>query len=93
MGDRAWVPLCTMLLLCACILAQMLGVPAPLLDAGLLPDTFGASVFEGLTLPISTLLSCMITVTRMAGSSPPHAHVLLLPHSLFHPPVGISSRP
>lgn len=78
---------CTILVLCACVMMQMLGVPATLWHSSALPDTFGASVFEGLSLPASTPLVYDELIALLPESIRQNPHIPLLAHSLFHPPV------
>lgn len=79
--------LCTITVLCVCVLIQMLGVSATLFNSGALPDPFGASVSEGFSLPVSVPLVYTTLTALLPEPTRPDAHVPLLPHSLFHPPV------
>lgn len=78
---------CSVFVLCACVMMQMLGVGATLWNSSGLPDTFGASVFEGLSLPASTPLVYDTLNALLPEAILPSPHIPLLTHSLFHPPV------
>ncbi len=78
---------CIVIVLCTCVMMQMLGVSATLWNSSALPDTFGASVFEGLSLPVSIPLVYDTLIAILPESNLPGPHIPLLTHSLFHPPV------
>lgn len=70
-----------------CVAMQLLGVPASLLAPDATPDTFAASVYEGLSilptvLPVFHFVFFMLLVIYQVTF-----HVPLLSRSLFHPPV------
>jgi len=75
------------MLLCLCIMAQMLGVPVTLLNPAVAADTLAVSVSEGFSVPSSlpqlTPSGEMVPVT----DAQPFVHVLVLASALFHPPV------
>lgn len=72
---------------CLSIVLQMLGVPAPLLNAGESLDAGEASVSEGFSvLTISS--DCILSSTRVLVAFPDSSfHVPILAASLFHPPL------
>jgi hypothetical protein len=73
--------------LCISVVMQVLGVPATLLDPSADPDTVGASVLEGFSIP-STLPGFGVSSTQAPYSTPLQTtHLPLLSSSLFHPPV------
>lgn len=78
---------CTIIVLCACVMMQMLGVPATQWNASVLLDTFSASVFEGFSIPASVPFIFRAVIVLVPESIQQHPHVPLLTHSLFHPPV------
>jgi hypothetical protein len=75
------------MLLCLCIMVQMLGVPVTLLNPAVAADTLAVSVSEGFSVPSSlpqlTPSVEMVPVT----DAQPFVHVLVLASALFHPPV------
>lgn len=82
-----WSVLVAVMVLCACVLFQMLGVPITLLNPSLSSDTLSASVLEGFTI--------LPTLPKLIQSSQyiplpnayPSMHVPLLASVPFHPPV------
>ena len=78
---------CTVIVLCACVMLQMLGVSATMFNSSALPDTFAASVFEGLSLPASAPLPYDDFAALLPDAIPQSPHLPLLASSLFHPPV------
>ena len=72
---------------CLSIVLQMLGVPAPLLNAGESLDAGEASVSEGFS--VHTISSdCTLSSTRVLVAFPDSSfHVPILAASLFHPPL------
>jgi len=73
-------------LLCLCIMVQMLGVPMTLLNPGGAVDTLAVSASEGFSVPSSipqlTPSVEMVPVTDVQ----PSIHVPVLASTLFHPP-------
>lgn len=74
------------MLLCLCVMVQMLGVPATLLHPLEPVDTLAVSVSEGFSVPSSfpqlTPSVEMVLVTDL----PLSVHMLVLASALFHPP-------
>ena len=72
---------------CLSIVLQMLGVPAPLLNAGESLDAGEASVSEGFSL-LTICSDCILSPTRMLVAFRDSSfHVPILAASLFHPPL------
>lgn len=75
------------MLLCLCIMVQMLGVPMTLLSPTGTVDTLAVSASEWFAVPPSipqpTPSVEMVPVT----DAPPSVHVPVLASVLFHPPV------
>ena len=75
------------MLLCFCVVVQMLGVPVTLLNSGGAADALAASAYEGFSVPSSlpqlTPSFKMIPVTE----AQPSVRVPVLASALFHPPV------
>ena len=74
--------------LCLCVFFQMLGVPAPLLDAGGSYEIGESSVQEGwsihsLMAPLPTFSGFVLSVDRRA-----YVCVPILAGALFHPPLS-----
>lgn len=85
--------LCIVVMLGACVLIQMLGVSVTLLDSSALPDIFGSSVLEGLSLPITITLLYTGRDRPLLESMRASPHTPILAYALFHPPVqNIRSR-
>lgn len=74
-------------LLCLCVMVQMLGVPVTLLNPLEAADTLAASVLEGFSVPSSLpqLTPSFETIPVTDGQS--SVHVPVLASALFHPPV------
>ncbi len=72
--------------LCLCVMVQMLGVPATLLHSLETVDALAVSVSEGFSVPSSfpqpTPSVEVVSVTDAQSS----AHVVVLASALFHPP-------
>ncbi len=74
-------------LLCLCVLMQVLGDPTTLWNPGSSPDLYGASVFTGYTIPpLLTLQSDSHAYTRRVNQEET-ARLSIFDHSLFHPPI------
>lgn len=84
---RGKVCMAMVVLLCLCIMVQMLGVPVTLLNPGGAADTLAVSVSEGFSVPSSlpqlTPSVEMVPVT----DAQPSVHVPVLASVLFHPPI------
>ena len=75
-------------ILCLSVFLQMLGVPAPLLNAGESFDVCEASLSEGFAL-VMTSPQCVPSPTReLVRDRDSSLHVPVLAGSLFHPPVS-----
>lgn len=75
------------LFLCLCVILQMLGVPATLLDLAGYADLFAASTLEGLTLPPTIPTLYVHSGYSMPLDVPLTADVPILLTSLFRPPL------
>jgi hypothetical protein len=85
-GSRgSWVAV--IMFLCLCVIMQMLGAPVTLLDPSLSPDTLGASVLEGFSVPPAVPQLTRSSETAPVIDAQPSVHVPLLAFALFHPPV------
>lgn len=75
------------MVLCLCVMVQMLGVPVTLLNPVEAADTLAVSVSEGFSVPSSLphLTPSFETVPVTDGQ--PFMHVPILASALFHPPV------
>ena len=75
------------LVLCLCVIMQMLGAPVTLLSAGDSSDEFSGSVLEGFAVPQKlspmTLAPESIPVSEWSRST----HLLVLDSERFHPPA------
>ena len=84
---RGTVCMAMVMLLCICIMVQMLGVPVTLLNPGWAAETLAVSVSEGFSVPSSlpqlALSVEMVPVTDAQLS----VHVPVLASVLFHPPI------
>ena len=77
-----------MLILCGCVLLQMLGVAAPLLDAGGSFDLGGSSIQEGWSIQSSHLESLRSSCYALVGESHRSVCVPILAGALFRPPLS-----
>ena len=75
-------------LLCVCVMTQMLGVSATLLDPAKPFDDLGASVLEGLSVPPSLPQLPLSTRSIVRADLLPLIHVPVLASALFHPPLS-----
>lgn len=73
--------------LCICVFMQMLGVPVTLLSPELSPDTLGASVLEGFSVPPTVPQLTPSSETVPVTDDSPSVHVPILASVMFHPPV------
>jgi hypothetical protein len=73
--------------LCLSVLLQMLGVPAPLLNAGESFDITGASVLEGFSLLTVCLYCSPSPDSAVIAHSDWSAHVPILAASFYRPPL------
>jgi len=81
------VVLSLVMLLCLCIVFQMLGVPITLLSPADAADALGASVLEGFSvLPSLPQLELQTEICAVADVHS-SMHVLVLAFVHFHPPV------
>jgi hypothetical protein len=77
-----------MVLLCLCVVMQMLGVSATILNPSATPDTLGAAVLEGLAIPPAVPPVMRTPSAVLLEPRQESLHALLLTHSQFHPPVS-----
>lgn len=75
------------LVLCLCVIMQMLGAPVTLLSAGDLSDEFSGPVLEGFSLPQTLAPLTRSSESVSAVERPRLAHLPLLPAEQFHPPA------
>jgi len=84
---RGKVCMAMVMLLCICIMVQMLGVPVTLLNPGGAADTLAVSVSEGFSVP-SSLPQLMPSVEMVPVTDAQlSVHVPVLASVLFHPPI------
>lgn len=76
------------LLLCLCVVLQMLGVPVTLLSPSVTSDILGASVLEGFSLPPTLPELALLADSVLVREVHPIVHVPLLASALFHPPLA-----
>ena len=77
-----------MLLLCFCVLLQMLGVPAPLLDAGGAFDIGESSIQEGWSIQSSHIELSRSSRYALVGERHRPICMPILAGALFRPPVS-----
>jgi len=75
------------LVLCLCVLMQMLGAPGTLLSAGDSSDYFSGSVLEGFSLPQVVAPLTRSSESVWAVERPGSTHLLVLASEQFHPPA------
>ena len=74
------------LVLCLCVIMQMLGAPVTLLAAGDTSDEFSESVLEGFSLPQTLPPLTRSSESLWAVELPQSAHLFVLASQQFHPP-------
>lgn len=79
--------LSVIMLLCLCVLLQMLGVPGTLLKPVDMSDALGASVLEGFSVPPTLLQLAPSSEFVLLADVHPLVHGPILAFALFHPPV------
>ncbi len=72
--------------LCLCVVVQMLGVPVTLLTPVETVDTLAESVSEGFSVPSSFLQPTPSVEVVSVTDAQSFAHVVVLASALFHPP-------
>ena len=75
------------MLLCVCVMMQMLGVPVTLLHPGVAADTLAVSASEGFSVPSSPPQPAPSVEMVPVTNTPPSVHVPVLTSALFHPPI------
>lgn len=75
------------LLLCMCVLMQMLGAPATLLNPALSFDILGSSVLEGFSLPSTLFPPTPFNEVFAFTEKPSSLHLPIAGSALFHPPL------
>lgn len=75
------------MLLCVCVLVQMLGVPGTLLHPVDISDAAAASVLEGFSVPPALPQLALSSGSVLLADAHPLLHVPILASALFHPPV------
>lgn len=75
------------MLLCVCVLVQMLGVPGTLLHPVDISDAAAASVLEGFSVPPALPQLALSSGSVLLADAHPLVHVPILASALFHPPV------
>jgi len=87
---RSRIVVMVMLALSLCVVVQMLGVPATLLNPDAMSDTLGNSVLEGFSVPPAVVdLRPLITIGQTDEIPLTVSHSLLITVP-FHPPVSSS---
>lgn len=77
-----------LIILCLCVLLQMLGVAATLLDPAGPADSFAPSALEGFSLPPTPPTLSSDSGMSMPLEGPLITHVPILLDSFFHPPLN-----
>jgi len=86
-GRCGKVCLAMVVLLCLCIVVQMLGAPMTLLVLEVAADAPAVSASEGFSIPSSLSQLTPSVDMVLATDEQPSTHVLVLASKLFHPPV------
>jgi hypothetical protein len=79
---------CLVLLLCLSVFMQMLGVPAPLLDAGGSFEIGESSVQEGWSIHATAFHLPTSPHLALIAAAEPSVCVPILTRVLFHPPLS-----
>ena len=77
-----------LLVLCLCIFLQMLGVPAPLLDAGASPEISQSSIQEGWAIQSSSLQLPPVSAYVLMADAQRSVCLPILAGALFRPPLS-----
>ena len=77
-----------LLLLCFCVFFQMLGVPAPLLDAGASFEISESSIQEGWAIQSSSLQWPPVSAYALVADAQRSVCVPILAGALFRPPLA-----
>lgn len=77
-----------LLMLCLCVFFQMLGVPAPLLDAGASFEITESSIQEGWSIQSSSLQLPSMSGYALVADTQRSVRVPILDGALFHPPLS-----
>ena len=77
-----------LLMLCLCVFFQMLGVPAPLLDAGASFEISEATIQEGWAIQSSALQLPAVSQHALVADPQRSVCVPILAGALFHPPLS-----
>lgn len=85
--DPSRIAVCLILLLCVCVLAQMLGAPVTLLSLLTTSDMLAGSVSEDFSVlpPVPELHP--FSALRLRVDRHPVPHLPVLATSVFHPPL------
>jgi hypothetical protein len=89
-GKRPASVFCTivLVLLCVCVIVQMLGVPATLLDPAAASDTLGHSLLEGFSVPPAAMELRPSIKTEQAHDIQQVVLRPVLSSVPFHPPLA-----
>jgi hypothetical protein len=77
-----------LLMLCLCVFFQMLGVPAPLLDAGASFEISESSIQEGWAIQSLSLQLPAVWGYALVADAQRSVRIPILAGALFHPPLS-----
>lgn len=83
--SRGW--LLVVFCLCLCVMVQMLGVPATLLNPADFSDLLGSTVLEGFSVIPPTPELFLPTISVVISGFLPPVLAFVIAATLFHPPV------
>ena len=75
------------ILLCLCVVMQLLGAPITLMSASDANDVFSSSVLEGFAVPQRVLPLLIVSKFLPANEQIPLRYFLTLDSNQFHPPA------
>lgn len=75
------------LVLCICVIMQMLGAPVTLLSAGDISDDLSGPVLEGFSVPPTRYQPAVFSESTLVGDILPFVNVWAFVSAPFHPPV------
>ena len=75
------------IVLCMCVLVQMLGVPVTLLTPGDLTESLAGSALEGFSVPSTCPQLAVSSEARLVAERPSSSRAPTFASTPFHPPV------
>lgn len=74
------------LILCVCVVGQVLGTPFTIAGQDTTTDVLRASLSEGFSLPVIVSELRTLSLSHLQAEFVPVTHLPVIPKSIFHPP-------